>query len=399
MTLDLPHTKSSWSPLGGRLLSVLSALGICAAVVASILSPSKARAAAAQDWTPFVLVAGLLLVGLLADDDGLFEAAGKRLARVFRNDIHLFAAAAVVIAIVTAVLNLDTSTAFLTPVFIHLARARKSSEAPLLYACLFLSNAASLLLPGSNLTNLIVLGHLHLSGASFAARMAPAFVVAVVVTAVVLGTAHRRELRRTTDPAGSDARLLVEDTVQPRRIGSLGIVAVLAATVAVLLLRTPAPWVAAIGVAGCTIRLLQRRDTWRHLVKVLGPGVLAGLFGVAVALGTLGRAWSGPARLLSHLGTWATSALAAVTSIVTNNLPAASLFSAHVPPHPYSLLVGLDLGPNLFVTGSLSALLWLNCARKAGATVSFGKVALLGAFAVPLSMAAALGALALSGSP
>ena len=69
--------------------------------------------------------------------------------------------------------------------------------APLLYACLLLSNAGSLLLPGSNLTNLIVLGHLHLSGRAFLDHMALPALAAAVVTALVVGAVHHRALRTT----------------------------------------------------------------------------------------------------------------------------------------------------------------------------------------------------------
>ena len=75
------------------------------------------------------------------------------------------------VAGVTAVLNLDTSVVFLTPVLIYAARSRGADPSPLLVLCILMSNAGSLLLPGSNLTNLIVLGHLHLSGGGFAARI------------------------------------------------------------------------------------------------------------------------------------------------------------------------------------------------------------------------------------
>ena len=95
--------------------------------------------------------------------------------------------------------------------------------------------------------------------------------------------------------------------------------------------------------------------------------MLVGLFGLAVALGTLGRSWSGPATLLSHLDAWGTAAPAAVVSVLVNNLPAASLLAARRPPHPFALLVGLNVGPNLFVTGSLAWVLWLRAARTAGA--------------------------------
>ncbi len=131
---------------------------------------------------------------------------------------------------------------------------------------------------------------------------------------------------------------------------------------------------------------------------VLGLPVLVGLFGVAVALGTLGRAWSGPAHLLMHLDSWGTAVVGAFASVVVNNLPAASLLAARVPPRPFALLVGLNIGPNLFVTGSLAWLLWVRAAKSAGARPSIAKASLLGVVAVPLSMAAALGMLALNGS-
>lgn len=72
---------------------------------------------------------------------------------------------------------------------------------------------------------------------------------------------------------------------------------------------------------------------------MLGVPVLVGLFGVAVALGTLGRAWSGPADLLTHLDRWGTAVVAA-GSLVLVNLPAVSLLAAHRPEHPFSLLSG-----------------------------------------------------------
>ena len=93
-----------------------------------MVRPSAARATAGQDWSPFVLVAGLLLIGLVADDVGLFAAAGQRLARLTRHGSALFIGAAVLIGVVTAVLNLDTSVAFLTPVLVYLARSRGLGE-------------------------------------------------------------------------------------------------------------------------------------------------------------------------------------------------------------------------------------------------------------------------------
>ncbi len=160
-----------------------------------VLDRGEARSAAAQVWPAFVLVAGLLLVGLVADQDGLFAAAGHRLADLAPHPLVLFAGAAAMVAMVTAVLNLDTSVVFLTPVLVYAARRRGQGEVPLLVGCLLLSNAGSLLLPGSNLTNLIVLDHFHLSGGQYLLHMALPWVVSVVVTAGVVAIVERRSMR------------------------------------------------------------------------------------------------------------------------------------------------------------------------------------------------------------
>ena len=121
----------------------MAGVGLCGLVVAVVARPVEARAAAAQVWTPFVLVAGLLLIGLVADDDGLFAAAGHQLARTARTGAVVFVGATALVGVVTALLNLDTAVAFLTPVLVYTARSRGEGEAPLLYGCLLLANAGS----------------------------------------------------------------------------------------------------------------------------------------------------------------------------------------------------------------------------------------------------------------
>jgi arsenical pump membrane protein len=371
-------SPNSW---GGRPASwSLLALGAGGALAAVVASPADARAAAAQDWPAFALVSGLLLVGLVAHEDGLFEASGHLLARFAPNGWALYAGSALLVVVVTTLLNLDTSVTFLTPVLVYAARRRGEGEVPLLLACLLLSNAGSLLLPGSNLTNVIVLGHLHLSGRAYFDHMAPAGLAAAAVTAVVIAAVHRRSLRTTVAVAGDGARL----------VPGIGLVAAAAVTVLVLVLRSPAIPVLAVGLVAVALRARRGTPATREAVGVLGLPVLIGLFGLAVALGALGRGWSGPATLLTHLDSWGTAAVAAVLSILVNNLPAASLLAARQPPHPYPLLVGLNVGPNLFVTGSLAWVLWMRAARTAGTKPDIRRAVSLGLISVPLAIAAAL---------
>ena len=267
---------------------------------------------------------------------------------------------------------------------------------PLLVSVLLLSNAASLLLPGSNLTNLIVVGQLHLSGAQFLGHMVLPWLGSVVVTTTVIAVAERGSLRaeRAGSPVGQPA---APPTAPPLTFG-LGVVAVPVVTVLIIVLRSPALPVAAIGVVVFSVRLFTRRERIDRALEVLGLPVLVGLFGVATALGTAGRAWSGPAVLLSHLDPVGTAVVAAAASVVFNNLPAASLLSSRVPPHPFSLLIGLDIGPNLFVTGSLAWVLWRRAVTSSGSKPPVRRAVVLGLISVPLAMAAALGLLTLTGS-
>jgi arsenical pump membrane protein len=371
--------------IGSRPEWAVGLLGCIAALAAALWSPNHAASAAAQDWPPFVLVAGLLLVGLVAHEDGLFDWAGTTLARVARRGWVLYVGGALMVVAVTTLLNLDTAVTFLTPVVIYAARGRHDLEVVLVYACLLLSNAGSLFLPGSNLTNLIVLGHLHLSGGAFFAHMAPAGLAAAAVTALVVGALNRVHLRG----------VLVSCPERPRPVLGVGLVAVAAVTVFVLVLG-PGPAAVAALCTGVVAVGLRRRAT--GAVGVLSAPLLVGLFGVAVALGALGRAWSGPLTLQSHLGPWGAAALGGLMSLLVNNLPAASLLAARTPPHPLALLVGLNVGPNLFVTGSLAWVLWLKAAHAAGSRPSVRRAALFGVASAPLAAAAAVGLLVATGT-
>jgi arsenical pump membrane protein len=339
-----------------------------------------------QTWPPFALVAGLLLIGAVAASDGLFEAAGARLARLPGDGVVLLGSLLSLVAAVTVVLNLDTAVVFLTPTLLHAARSRGLDDRAFLYGAVLMSNAASLLLPGSNLTNLLVLGGQHAGGLGFAGRMLPGWVAAVVVTGAVVAAWQWKELRSAAAPAAV--------TRAPLRLG-LGVGATAAAGAMVLFLADPALPVLGLGFATAIIQVAMRRLSVQAAARALNAPLLLGVFVLAASLGTVGRLWGGPGRLLRKLSSWQTAALAAAAAVLINNLPATMLLTSTAPLHPRALLVGLNLGPNLAVTGSLSAVLWMRVARQAGAAPSALTYSRLGLVVVPCSIAAALVALGL----
>ncbi|MGH9043388.1 MAG: SLC13 family permease [Acidimicrobiales bacterium] len=361
-------------------------LGAPAAVAAAAFDAHATALAARQDWPPFVLVSGLLLIGLVARGDGLFEVAGAVVARAARFPALLLLAVAALVAVVTVTLNLDTSVTFVTPVVLSAARRSGRRLEPFAYLVLWMSNAGSLLLPGSNLTNLIVLAASRTNGAQFVARLAAPWGAAAVCVVLLVAAFWRSSV---FGPPG--ARTLADGRA---RLGP-GVLGVAVAIVAMLI---SAPQVSAIIVAGTGLVLVAYQRASRHvgageIGERLNVPLLVGLFGAACALGTLGRDWSGPHQALGHLGLFATAGIGAGTSILVNNLPAASLLAARHVAHPGALLVGLNLGPNLVVSGSLAGLLWLQASRASGFSASIRRTSALGLAVVPATMACALAAL------
>jgi arsenical pump membrane protein len=373
--------------------------------LALLVDATHARSALAQAWPPFVLVAGLLLIGLVTGRDGLFDAAAARLVRLPGPPFVLLLACFALIALVTALLNLDTSAVFLTPVLVKTARRRRVDVLPFLYGSVFMANASSLFLPGSNLTNLLVLSGEHVSGATFFTRMLAMALAAPLLTAAGLLAIHRRRLfvgggpngSLTGGPADGQAGMSggepASEPTRRLRLG-LGFWGALLAAGLIVVLRNAAVPVLALGLVLVACRVRDGRLALAESISWLGVPALSSLFGLSVGLGTLARASSFPADLMHSAGGPLTAAVAALASVAINNLPAAVLLSSNAHPHVAALLLGLNVGPNLAVTGSLAVLLWWRAARAVGERPSVLEYSRQGLLLAPLAL---IGALVLGG--
>ncbi len=349
------------------------------------MTPSPPADTLSQVWPAFALVAGLLLIGSVAASDGLFEWVGGMLARLPGGNLALFCYLLALIALVTVVLNLDTSVVFVTPIVLQASRSRGLDETAFLYGSVFMANSASLLLPGSNLTNLLVLAGEHTSGGNFAAGILPAWVASVVVTTLVLVGWRWRDFRRSRS-----------DHLPPAsaRVG-LGLVGTVGATGLVLALARPALPVLVLGVLVASFQVAFGPLRAVHAARAVNVALLLGLFGLSLLIGSLARQWGDLGSFMSSIGPWQTAGVATGASVAINNLPAAVLLTAHSPVHSRALLTGLNLGPNLAVSGSLAAMLWMRVSRAAGASPSALAYSRVGVVLVPISIAAALLALQL----
>ncbi len=382
-----------------RLETCVLAAGLTALVLAVTLSPRAAIASATQVWPAFVLVTGLLLLGLAAASVGLFDTLGQQVVRVAPSAMSLFLVAIVMVTIVTALLNLDTSVVFVTPILLLAAERLGADDRPVLYLSVMLANGASLFLPGSNLTNLIVLNGRHVSGWQFARHMFMPALLASLGVSVIVGVRFF-VLKRDRPQSRPRAVTPVERTATKRSDGAFRqlvvLITVLAAVAVVLVFPSgmSAPLVVALGLGATAWLLILGQTSAAHITYAVNPSVLIGLFGLTVALATVGRHL---ASHLTHSSPIVTSIVGGATSIIVNNLPASGLLGSRAVPHPFALLIGLNLGPNLAVTGALSAALWFRVARRCGSQPSVKQFSLLGCIVAPVSIALALGGLLLVG--
>ncbi len=394
-----------------RRLGVLdwAAIGLLAAglaFVASGLLPYDDASAAVRRILPLLLfLATILVLAELTAAAGVFDVAATRLAIVARgNFAALFVACVAFAAVTTICLNLDTTAVLLTPVMLALARTLRAADRtgpvsalPLAMCTAWLANTASLLLPVSNLTNLLAANRVALSPPSFAARMAPAQAAALLVTAALLWLFYWRRGRRGADryePPGpftaGDPWLL--------RIAALACLFFIAAILGGVELGVASAIAAGIVVAAFTVR---RRSALRwSLIPWRLPVFVTGLFLVVqtITLHVLGPVTS---MLVSSsggvAGTFRAASTGAVLANLVNNLPAYVAGEAVIPGANHvqllGCLIGVNVGPVITPWASLATLLWYERCAAAGVTIPVRRFMATGACLAVAASAASVAAL------
>ncbi|WP_369068516.1 SLC13 family permease [Kineococcus terrestris] len=349
-------------------------------------------------------VLGFLLavtvVAELADRAGVFDAAARRAARAGRGRTWLLWLLVVALGTAaTVVLSLDTTAVLLTPVVLSLAAQLRLDPLPFAFTTVWLANTASMLLPVSNLTNLLALSTLDDLGAGgvrafVGLTWAPFLAGAGTAVAVLALTQHRRLRGRydapppaaPVDPVSFRTALVVCCLLAPAFVS--GVEPVVPATIAALVL----------------VAVAARRDQaalrpallpWRTVVLVAGLFLVvqtAREHGLADALAPVAGGGEGFA---AHLRLAATSA---VTANLVDNLPAYLAVEplAGSPARLVAVLVGVNLGPLVTPWASLATLLWLDRCRSRGVEVGRARFALLGLLGAPACVLAGVAALQLT---
>ena len=377
--------------------------GVLLLLLLRLVSLALAVRAIREAMVVCLFLIGMMLLSELAREHGVFDWVSSVAVRGANGSCsRLFALVYAAGTLVTIFMSNDATAVVLTPAILAAVRRAQVRPRPYLFACALIANAASFLLPISNPANLVVFhGRMPPLGRWLLAFGVPSL-ISIATTFIAMRWLFRNEL--------SD-RIEFEVEVQPLRSNGKLVLCGLAVTIVVLItasslsmdLGLPTCLVALAVTAALSIKAhtnplaLAREISWETLALV------AGLFVMVDAIESIGamrltQEWLAWAQNLgTSAGSFVTGFGVGVANNLVNNLPlglvaGSTLQAAHANSLiADSVLIGVDLGPNLSITGSLATILWLIALRKERLDVSFWSFLKVGAVAMPVALLASLG--------
>ena len=394
---DIPEV---WWISGGALLLV--ALGL--------VPPGLAGKAIGKGSDVYLFLTGMMLLSELAREHGVFDWVSSTAVRGARSKCsRLFLLVYGVGTLVTIFMSNDATAVVLTPAILAAVKKAKVAPLPYLFVCALIANAASFVLPISNPANLVVF---H-TGMPPLGRWLLDFgvpsICSIVVTYLVMRLLFREELC-----------LRIECEVEETKLSGAGKMVLAGLALMIVVLLTASAMKKDLGLPTCLAALaitavvsitaksnplkLAREISWSTLLLVAGLFVMVDAVESEGAL-RLTQAWLAWATGFGQAGgALIVGFVVGVGNNLVNNLPLGLLAGATVQAAQArglianAVLIGVDLGPNLSVTGSLATILWLLAIRKEGMDVGFWKFFKVGAVVMPLALLAALGGAIAMGS-
>lgn len=370
--------------------AVFAVAGAMALVLAGLVDVPAALAAVARGDEVYPFLAGMMVLAELARREKVFDWTAAHAARLARGSgTRLFDLLFLTGVAVTALLSNDATAVVLTPAVYAAARAAKADPKPALFACAFIANAASFVLPISNPANLVL----------FDGKMPPLLewllwfgapsLIAIAATWAVLRWRFRETLARAVS-----AEAAAPDLPLSGKIAAWGIA--LACLVLLVTSAMGGPLGLATFLAGVTASVLALIASKRSPLPLLAGvswsviPLVAGLFVLVAGLQATGVVDALARSLASSAGEapratgFGAGLVLALVCNLMNNLPAGLLAASAAPAGAVpaavtgALLVAVDLGPNISATGSLATILWLIAVRREGEHVSAGEFLRLG---------------------
>jgi len=371
-------------------------------IATGLITLGQAAHAIGKGLDVYLFLSGMMILAELAREEGVFDwAAGIAAGHARGSSRRLFFLIYCVGIVITALLSNDATAVVLTPAVLAVVRRAEVRPRPYLLACAFIANAASFVFPISNPANLVVFGRRipHLA-AWLGAFLLPSL-ASIVVTFACIYWCERKDLRRRIEAEPQATPLTIEGRLA---LAGLLLAAIVLIGASAYGLPLGAPTLVAALIALVVVALHNRR-----IVISVATGVswsvlplVAGLFVIVEALQGAGLLTVGLRGLdvVAKMPSWEAKNLSAfviaLASNGMNNLPVGLIGGAtlqqatHPPILAHALLIGVDLGPNLSVTGSLATILWLIALRRENVEITAWEFMKVGLIAMPLALFASL---------
>ena len=385
----------------GRIEALVGLSAAAATLLTGILTRGDVEDTLRSLGPVVVFLVTILVVADVCARAGLFTAAAARVRSASGGrPVPLFTGIFLLAAAVTAVLSLDATVVLLTPVVVSAAVVAGTSYRPGAHACLRMANSASLLLPVSNLTNLLAMPDLDLSFGGFALTMAPVLAIVLVVEYVVLRVLFRRELTAPVRPTEAEA-------APPLPVVPMVVVGLMLVGFGVGSLVGIEPgWISAVA-AVVLVGWSRRRGlvTLREATHAAHPAFAVFVLCLALVVAAMSEGFLGDwvSDLLpdgtTYLDLMLIAVIATVLANLLTNLSATLLLVPLLAPLGdtaiLAALLGLNIGSGLTYTGSLANLLWRRTLVRLEHPARLSELHRVSLVATPLSLVAAVTVLAL----
>jgi arsenical pump membrane protein len=378
--------------------------GVLLLLVLRLVSLQLAGRAAAKSLDVCLFLIGMMLLSELAREHGVFDWLSSAAVRRANGSCSgLFALVYAAGTVVTIFMSNDATAVVLTPAILTAVRKAKVDPLPYLFVCAFIANAASFLLPISNPANLVVFHNQMPPLGRWLLSFGVPCLLSIATTFVVLRWLFRKQLCAAIECEVDAQKLPASGKFV---LGGLGIVVVILLTASALDKDLGLPTCLASLVITAVVSIKARSNPLRLAREISWAtlALVAGLFIMVDAMESIGamqltQQWLIRAQSLgSTTATFITGFAVGVANNVVNNLPlgliaGSTIQSAHVKGLiANAVLIGVDLGPNLSITGSLATILWLIALRKEKLDVSFWDFLKIGAVTMPVTLFVSLAA-------
>jgi len=357
--------------------------GAVVLVVLQLISPAEAFSGIAKGTDVYLFLTGMMLLAETAREEKLFDWLAAHATKMAKgSSTNLFLLIYLVGVVVTTFLSNDATAVVLTPAVAAAVKAAKVEKPlPYLLICAFIANAASFVLPISNPANLVIYGTHMPSLLQWLSQYIIPSVVAIGITYVMLYLTQRKTLKQKIE-----TNIPVPILSQGGKTAILGIAitAIILLVASALDIQLGLP-TAITGILTSGIVIIRARKNPWVVIKDVSWSVLPLVGGLFVLVAALSK--TGITQMLNVLlhqsaqeavnqTAWGSGIIIAFACNLMNNLPVGLIAGnvmqgGHVPELvKSSVLIGVDLGPNLSITGSLATILWLVALRREGQSVS-----------------------------